>query len=105
MIIASCVCLGLDSPRLPPESTLASALRTLDYLWLIVFSMEMVIKLIAYSLITGPTAYLKSAWNILDMSIVLASLAVLIAEAHPDLLGPDASAILRGPCGSERYDH
>ena len=44
--------------------------------------MEMVIKLIAYSH-HWPYSIPQSAWNILDMSIVLASLAVLIAEAHP----------------------
>ena len=95
MIIASCVCLALDSPRLDPASELAETLRSLDVLWTVLFTSEMLLKIVAYGFACSEEAYLTSAWNQLDATIVCASLTVLLAEHSPSLMGDDAKQHLR----------
>jgi hypothetical protein len=56
MIITSCVCLGLDSPRLPPDSTLAVSLSVLDVCWTLLFTSELTLKAIAYGFACGEKA-------------------------------------------------
>jgi hypothetical protein len=43
-IIASSICLALDTPRLDPESDLAHTLKMLDLFWIALFASELMIK-------------------------------------------------------------
>ena len=91
-IVASCVCLGLDSPRLDPAAPLAITLGLLDTVWTIIFTLEMVIKVIALGFVFGDGAYLRSTSNQLDALIVFSSLGALVAEA---LGASDGANLLR----------
>lgn len=85
-IVISSICLALDSPRLMEGSLLAEFLVTLDiYLWPWLFFGELLLKAIAYGFAYGPSAYLKSAWNQLDLAIVTSSFVVFAADAFPFL--------------------
>ena len=42
-----------------------------EYIFLVIFTAECVMKIIAYGLWQHPTAYLRSAWNLLDFTIVM----------------------------------
>lgn len=42
----------------------------LEYFFLIVFSIEAAMKIIAYGFLFHPDAYLRSGWNVLDFIIV-----------------------------------
>ena len=42
-----------------------------EYVFLVIFTAECVMKIIAYGLWQHPTAYLRSAWNLLDFTIVM----------------------------------
>ena len=87
-IIASSVCLALDTPRLDDESELAANLKLLDiYLWPWIFGFELMVKAIAFGFLYGdsPRAYLKSPWNQLDFVIVMASFVVFATEEFPAL--------------------
>jgi len=44
----------------------------LEWLFLIIFTVEAIIKIIAYGFVLHPGAYLRSIWNILDFIIVIA---------------------------------
>ena len=42
-----------------------------EYIFLVIFTSECVMKIIAYGFWQHPTAYLRSAWNLLDYTIVM----------------------------------
>jgi len=48
-----------------------SLLELIEYIFLIIFSVECVMKIIAYGFVCHQGAYLRSAWNILDFIIVV----------------------------------
>lgn len=52
-----------DAARLPPQ-------EKLEYFFLIVFSIEAAMKIIAYGFLFHQDAYLRSGWNVLDFIIV-----------------------------------
>lgn len=52
---------------LPPPSPLQ---EKLEYFFLIVFSIEAAMKIIAYGFLFHQDAYLRSGWNVLDFIIV-----------------------------------
>ena len=84
-IIASSLCLVLDSPRLDQSSPLVFALRRLDIFFTCLFIVEMCTKVIALGFACGQGSYLSSPWNQVDFAIVLVSILVLLAEALPQL--------------------
>lgn len=70
VIFASSVCLSIDSPLNDPNSTLAQVLSTLDLVFVIFFTFEMTVRLIALGVFMSPGAYMRSGWNVLDGAIV-----------------------------------
>ena len=95
VILFSSVTLGLDSPRVDPTSSLATALSACDRFFLVVFTLELLIKVISLGLLNGPTPYLRSGWNLLDLAIVGASYGALLAEIFPQLSGLRSLRVLR----------
>uniref|UniRef100_A0A8C4L556 Voltage-dependent L-type calcium channel subunit alpha n=1 Tax=Equus asinus asinus TaxID=83772 RepID=A0A8C4L556_EQUAS len=70
-IFANCVALAVYLPM--PEddnNTLNLGLEKLEYFFLIVFSIEAAMKIIAYGFLFHQDAYLRSGWNVLDFIIV-----------------------------------
>ena len=59
----------------------------LDRLFLILYSIEMVLKILGLNFIFGPNAYLKEAWNILDFVIVASGYLTLMTESTHDHSG------------------
>ena len=49
-------------------------LTYLNYLFIIVFGIEMILKIIAEGFYVGKNAYLKSGWNIIDFFLVIISI-------------------------------
>ncbi len=45
--------------------------------FLIIFTMEAVLKIIAYGFVLHPDAYLRNFWNVLDFSIVVIGSVVI----------------------------
>jgi Ca2+-binding EF-hand superfamily protein len=58
----------LEDPANPSDHTLF--MQQIDFLFLLAFTGEMLLKIIAYGFILGPNTYLRSSWNILDGVIV-----------------------------------
>ena len=56
-------------------------LDRLDVLWLAIFSIELLIKATAAGFATGADAYIMSGWNQLDLTIVVSSALVLLADS------------------------
>jgi len=71
-IMGNCVALAVYTP-FPAEDTneMNLILEKVEYIFLVIFTAECVMKIIAYGLWQHPTAYLRSAWNVLDFTIVM----------------------------------
>ena len=95
IILASSVCMALDSPHLDPTSDLAASLRALDVVWTVVFTIEMLLKVIARGFVWTKDSYLSSYWNQLDLAIVVVSWLVLLSEIFPQLESLRSLRVLR----------
>ena len=91
LILASSICLVLDTPQLDPHSDLKVYLEKANLGFTVVFTAEALLK--AYAL--GFTEYLASAWNLVDVFIVTTSLLALLATLFPALGGLQTLRILR----------
>ena len=75
MITVSTILLAIDGPLNDPKSTQVAVLAYIDYVMTAIFTIEMVIKMIAVGLLlNGKKSYLRNTWNILDFVIVTSAL-------------------------------
>jgi len=73
-IFISSMLLAADEPGLDPDSDFANFLKLTDWVFTILFSVELVMKVIVYGLMFTPDAYLRDGWNVLDTFIVAVSI-------------------------------
>uniref|UniRef100_A0A8D3D245 Voltage-dependent L-type calcium channel subunit alpha n=1 Tax=Scophthalmus maximus TaxID=52904 RepID=A0A8D3D245_SCOMX len=93
-IFANCVALAVYIPFPEDDSNatnsnlrnkwtclvLVSPQERVEYLFLIIFTVEAFLKVIAYGLLFHPNAYLRNGWNLLDFIIVVVGLFSAILE-------------------------
>ncbi|KAF5296914.1 hypothetical protein FQA39_LY12271 [Lamprigera yunnana] len=71
-IFANCVALAVYTPFPCGDSNSTNAyLEKIEYVFLVIFTIECVMKVIAYGFITHAGAYLRNGWNLLDFTIVV----------------------------------
>ncbi|KAL2104069.1 hypothetical protein ACEWY4_000937 [Coilia grayii] len=87
-ILANCISLAIFLP-LPEEDTNGSntTLETLEYIFLVIFTVECFLKIVAYGLIFHDGAYLRNPWNCLDFVIVFMGLFTFIVDTINKLSG------------------
>uniref|UniRef100_A0A2K6TPS8 Voltage-dependent L-type calcium channel subunit alpha n=1 Tax=Saimiri boliviensis boliviensis TaxID=39432 RepID=A0A2K6TPS8_SAIBB len=68
----------------------ASVRERVEYLFLIIFTVEAFLKVIAYGLLFHPNAYLRNGWNLLDFIIVVVGLFSAILEQATKADGANA---------------
>ncbi|GFH11380.1 EF-hand domain-containing protein, partial [Haematococcus lacustris] len=74
IIIVNCITLALDDPSPAfPSSTLGRNLAVANYVFIALFTVEAVLKIIALGFVLGPNTYLRSGWNCLDFLVVCVS--------------------------------
>jgi hypothetical protein len=73
ILVSSC-CLAVDTPLIDPESAEKKTLDFIDFVLVVLFIVEMCIRIISLNL----TAYLSDGWNLLDFSIVMISIVDLL---------------------------
>ncbi|XP_069797369.1 voltage-dependent L-type calcium channel subunit alpha-1S-like isoform X2 [Narcine bancroftii] len=80
-IFANCVALAVFQP-LPEDDTnsLNFKLEKVEYIFLIIFTIEAILKIIVYGFLFHPDAYLRNFWNILDFIIVFVGLCTVVLE-------------------------
>uniref|UniRef100_A0A8C2SDD7 Voltage-dependent L-type calcium channel subunit alpha n=1 Tax=Capra hircus TaxID=9925 RepID=A0A8C2SDD7_CAPHI len=78
-----------NKPACPPTAPLWSQERV-EYLFLIIFTVEAFLKVIAYGLLFHPNAYLRNGWNLLDFIIVVVGLFSAILEQATKADGANA---------------
>ena len=85
LIIGSSVMLALDSPFNDPNGRLATTLGEVNLVMTILFTLEMMTKIIATGFIYRPKSYMRSGWNVLDFITVIVSLMALAVGNAPEL--------------------
>ncbi|GAB0089753.1 Voltage-dependent T-type calcium channel subunit alpha [Sergentomyia squamirostris] len=87
----NCITLAMERPNIPPTSTERVFLSTANYIFTVVFTVEMFVKVVATGMFYGHDAYFTSGWNIMDGSLVIISiidlLMSLISESSPRIFG------------------
>jgi voltage-dependent calcium channel L type alpha-1D len=70
-IFANCVALAVYTPFPNSDSNQTNAyLEKIEYIFLVIFTTECFMKIIAYGFAMHPGAYLRNGWNLLDFTIV-----------------------------------
>mmetsp|Transcript_3119 Transcript_3119/g.7221 ORF Transcript_3119/g.7221 Transcript_3119/m.7221 type:complete len:1718 (+) Transcript_3119:685-5838(+) len=101
LILLSSILLALDGPTLSKDGPfypdtlsdadqkLKNAIDILDAMFLLMFVIEMVLKVIMMGFILHPGSYLRNSWNILDFFIVVIGLVGYFADGS----GGDLTAL------------
>ncbi|XP_078520405.1 voltage-dependent L-type calcium channel subunit alpha-1F [Lissotriton helveticus] len=80
-IFANCVALGVYIPFPEDDSNTSNHnLEQVEYIFLIIFTVETFLKIMAYGLVMHPSAYIRNGWNLLDFVIVVIGLFSVILE-------------------------
>lgn len=93
-ISMNCVTLAMERPRIPPWSKEREFLTLANYYFTFMFTLEMLLKVIAKGLYYGKDAYLSDSWNIMDGALVGFSLFDVLLSIVADR-SPRIFAILR----------
>uniref|UniRef100_A0A8D3AQH2 Voltage-dependent L-type calcium channel subunit alpha n=1 Tax=Scophthalmus maximus TaxID=52904 RepID=A0A8D3AQH2_SCOMX len=84
-IFANCVAMGVTKPYPDDDSNATNhQLEQVEYVFLVIFTIETFTKILAYGLVMHPSAYIRSGWNLLDFVIVIVGLFSVMAEAMTD---------------------
>uniref|UniRef100_A0A915C571 Ion transport domain-containing protein n=3 Tax=Parascaris univalens TaxID=6257 RepID=A0A915C571_PARUN len=88
----NCITLAMERPSIPPKSVERQFLTISGYVFTVIFTIEMTLKVIANGCLIGPGAYFKDGWNILDGTLVIISLVnvgfeLLVHGDSPKIFG------------------
>jgi Ion transport protein len=78
LICISSLSLAVDTPLRDPSTPAMHAMRVLDAVLTVLFTLEMALKILPHGLLLPRKSYLRSSWNVLDATVVAVSLAGLI---------------------------
>jgi hypothetical protein len=84
-VIVSSLLLILDNPRLDPGSALAMVLYVINLVFTAIFTVEAILKSVAYGFIFTREAYLSSGWNSLDFTLLCVSIGSILSDILPQL--------------------
>lgn len=78
-ILFSSITLAIDNPFDDPNSQFQQALDVIDIVMTVIFTLEIVFKVITYGAVfNGSTSFIFSFWNLLDLTVVAISWVILI---------------------------
>jgi hypothetical protein len=81
LIFANCVTMAMDHPDVDPDGDKRMLLDYVDFVFTVLFTVEMCVRVIAIGFVRESDAYLRGWWNRLDFSIVIVSWLDYLASA------------------------
>jgi len=81
LVIVNCITLAMVDVE-DPDSSFNKTLETLEVAFLMIFTIEAAVKLIALTPCSGPNSYFNDNWNIMDFTIVLSGWPSLFMGAQ-----------------------
>ncbi|VDN07448.1 unnamed protein product [Thelazia callipaeda] len=94
-IAINCITLAMERPSIPPKSLERQFLSFSGYVFTVIFTIEMSMKVIANGCLFGKNAYFKDGWNILDGALVIISLMNVVFELLVHTNSPKIFGVLR----------
>ncbi|XP_019348147.2 voltage-dependent L-type calcium channel subunit alpha-1S [Alligator mississippiensis] len=80
-IFANCVALAVYLPMAEDDTNATnSRLEKIEYVFLFIFTIEAMLKIIAYGFLFHADAYLRNGWNVLDFAIISLGLFTMMLE-------------------------
>ncbi|XP_014284422.1 voltage-dependent calcium channel type A subunit alpha-1 [Halyomorpha halys] len=76
VIVVNCIGLGFGL-YLPEENETAQLLEKAEIYFLIIFILEMVLKVIAFGFALHPGSYLRNPWNLIDFFVIVIGIVSL----------------------------
>lgn len=70
-VVFSCIVLACDGPTTKHNNHDWRALAVIDFIFVIIFTVEAALKIVTLGFLEPPDAYAKDPWNILDFFIVI----------------------------------
>lgn len=71
-IFANCIALAVYTPYPKSDSNVTnSLLEDIEKIFMVIFTSECVMKIIAFGFVMHPGSYLRNGWNLLDFFIVV----------------------------------
>jgi hypothetical protein len=67
VILANCIFLALDKE----VENVTKNIEVIDQVFLALYTVEMIMKIVAMGFFTRPHSYLRDSWNILDFGVVM----------------------------------
>uniref|UniRef100_A0A8C1UBK2 Voltage-dependent L-type calcium channel subunit alpha n=1 Tax=Cyprinus carpio TaxID=7962 RepID=A0A8C1UBK2_CYPCA len=99
-IFANCVALGVSKPFPEDDSNATNHdLEQVEYVFLIIFTIETFLKILAYGLVMHPSSYIRNGWNLLDFVIVIVGLFSVVLETVTHKSGETTSHMPGKPGG------
>ncbi|XP_048065446.1 calcium channel, voltage-dependent, L type, alpha 1F subunit isoform X1 [Megalobrama amblycephala] len=99
-IFANCVALGVSKPFPEDDSNATNHdLEQVEYVFLIIFTIETFLKILAYGLVMHPSSYIRNGWNLLDFVIVIVGLFSVVLETVTHKSGETTSHMPSKPGG------
>lgn len=96
IILVNCIVLVIDNP-LDTDQGKADVLEVFEYVFTVIFSVELVIKTLALGfMFNGPTSYIRSGWNMIDFAIVLAAWIGIAVGLDGNTSSLRGARVLRG---------
>uniref|UniRef100_A0A3P8V5L0 Voltage-dependent L-type calcium channel subunit alpha n=1 Tax=Cynoglossus semilaevis TaxID=244447 RepID=A0A3P8V5L0_CYNSE len=87
-IFANCIALAVFLPMPEEDSNNTnSSLESLEYIFMIIFTLECFLKIVAYGFVFHEGAYLRNCWNILDFVIVFMGLFTFAVDTINKIAG------------------
>eukprot|EP00036_Acanthoecidae_sp_10tr_P014734 CAMPEP_0206289576 /NCGR_PEP_ID=MMETSP0106_2-20121207/2185_1 /ASSEMBLY_ACC=CAM_ASM_000206 /TAXON_ID=81532 /ORGANISM="Acanthoeca-like sp., Strain 10tr" /LENGTH=1614 /DNA_ID=CAMNT_0053720129 /DNA_START=528 /DNA_END=5372 /DNA_ORIENTATION=- len=80
-IIASSACLAAEDP-VNDDAEINKNLEIADYVFTAIFTVEMLIKIVALGLVGHRGSYLRDGWNVLDCFVVVVSLVTYALQGN-----------------------
>ncbi|KAI6201313.1 Voltage-dependent calcium channel T type alpha-1 [Aphelenchoides besseyi] len=91
----NCITLAMERPSIPPKSMERMFLNVSGYIFTVIFTIEMTMKVIANGFFIGKNSYFKDGWNILDGILVIISLINLLMEYFVSGDSPKIFGVIR----------
>ncbi|KAL3103108.1 hypothetical protein niasHS_002294 [Heterodera schachtii] len=91
----NCVTLAMERPSIPPGGAERLFLTATGYAFTLIFTMEMLLKVLANGCFFGSFAYFKDGWNVLDGILVVISLTNVVIEAFVSGDSPKIFGVIR----------
>jgi len=95
LIVVSTLTLAVETPFDDPQGQKVEILGYIDYFMTGAFTLECLLKILAFGFVATQTAYIRDPWNILDFVIVLSAVAGFVLPPDVNISAVKSLRILR----------